>query len=350
MRLPKILPLFFLAVLLRTGGLGSAAQLDVLDIPGVTLRDNPLGDPPARHLAVYKPDAVTDDAPLPLVIYLPGWGGSSEESIDEGRTARFGTVVDRLAGTTPVRIAVVDGRSRYGGSQFLNSTATGRYADYVADEILTVLTARYASPKTGLTPILAGHSSGAYGALLLTIHHHEKFPAVVALSPDSDFATTHRPFLEQASSMSAGGHACPTPTRPWLQAQSAHLPADGIAGMAMGLSANYTPIAGQPGHFDWLYDEKGQWRPEVWQRWLDNDPFVIVWDHADAFAAAQRVYLNGAEQDEWGANIGARKIFEVLKSRPSPVTFYESPGLHADNLPDRLIRGLTWCWEEPVRP
>jgi pimeloyl-ACP methyl ester carboxylesterase len=333
--------LFFAAVLLLGAGRLSAAQLDVLDIPGVTLRDNPLGDPPARHLAVYKPDEVKDDAPLPLVIYLPGWGGSSEDAIAAGRTAWFGTVVDQLAGTTPVRIAVVDGRSRYGGSQFLNSTATGRYADYVADEILAALTARYASPKTGLTPILAGHSSGAYGALLLTINRHEKFPAVVALSPDSDFATTHKPIVEDAGVRAV--------TRAELDAamappQNAHLPANELAGLVMGLSANYTPIAGQPGHFEWLYDEKGQWRPEVWQRWLDQDPFVIVRGHADAFAPTQRIFLNGAEHDEWGANIGARKIYEILKSRPAPVTFYESPGLHGDNLPDRLARGLTWVF------
>ena len=56
-----------------------AAQLDVMDIPGATLKDNPLGDPPARHLAVFKPDNVKDDAPLPLVVYLPGWGSSSDK-------------------------------------------------------------------------------------------------------------------------------------------------------------------------------------------------------------------------------------------------------------------------------
>ena len=46
-------------------------------------------------------------------------------------------------------LAVVDGRSRFGGSQFLNSTATGRYADYVAEEIVPALRARYAVVKGG---------------------------------------------------------------------------------------------------------------------------------------------------------------------------------------------------------
>jgi pimeloyl-ACP methyl ester carboxylesterase len=319
-----------------------AAELDVLDIPGVTLKGNPLGDAPARRVAVFKPDHFKDDQPATLVVYLPGWGGSSEDAIAQGRGAWFSGVVDQIAPTHPLRIAVVDGRSRYGGSQFLNSTATGRYADYVAEEVLAALTARYTGSKTGPNPIIAGHSSGGYGALLLAIHRHEVFPAVVALSPDSDFATTHKPFTEQPSVRAI------TPAD--LDAAMAplgrfRLPTDGLARMMMGLSANYTPTTGQPGRFDWFYDKDGKWLPEVWQRWLDQDPYVIVRDRADAFAPRQRVYLNGAEHDEFGANIGARKIYEILKKRPSPTTFYESPGAHGENLPDRMVCGLKWVFQ-----
>ena len=113
----------------------------------------------------------------------------------------------------------------------------------------------------------------------------------------------------------------------------------------MGLSANYAPTAGTSGHFEWLYDEHGKWRPEIWQRWRDLDPLVIVHRHEDAFAPSQRIYLDGAEHDEYGANIGARKFFIELKSRSSAVQFYESPGLHADHLPERLARGLVWVLE-----
>jgi enterochelin esterase family protein len=339
-RLPK-LALASLTALLSSLGTLLAAQLDVLEIPGVTLRDNPLGDPPARHVALFKPDTLKDNQPATLVIYLPGWGGSSEGPIAEGRTSWFGGVVDHFATTTPVRIAVVDGRSRYGGSQFLNSTATGRYADYVAEEILPALTAKYTSAKTSPNPIIAGHSSGGYGAMLLAIHRQDTFPAVVALSPDSDFATTHKPFTEQPAARAVTPADLDTAMGP---PDSYRLPTDGLVRLLMGLSANYTPTAGQPGRFDWLYDKDGKWRPEVWQRWLDQDPYVIVRDHPDAFAPTQRVYLNGAQHDEYGANIGAGKIYAILKTRPSPSTFYESPGGHGENLPDRLVRGLTWVF------
>jgi len=315
-----------------------AAQLDVLDIPGVTLRDNPLGDPAARRLAVFVPDGSNKDTPLPVVIYLPGWGGSSEDAIVQGRGAWHGRVVDDMARRgQPVRLAVVDGRSRYGGSQFLNSTATGRYADYVAEEIAPALDARY---TLGQAPrIISGHSSGAYGAVLLTMKHHDLFAAVVALSPDSDFEITHQPIVQQPAVRAITRADLDTATA----AKNPRLPGDGLAQLVLGLCANYAPIAGQPRRFEWLYDDRGQWRAEAWQRWLDLDPLTLVRKNADAFAPTQRIYLDGAEHDEFGANIGARKIHEVLRTRKSPVTFYESPGHHSDRLPERLVRGLAWA-------
>lgn len=335
----KIPALSLLLIALLAGPL-HAARLEVLEIPGVTLRDNPLGDRPARRLAVFTPNDAKNDAPLPMVIYLPGWGGSSEDAIAQGRGAWYGRVVDEMATRKlPVRLAVVDGRSRYGGSQFLNSTATGRYADYVSEEIAPTLDARYATSSGGR--FLSGHSSGAYGALVLAMNRQAQFASVIALSPDSDFEVTHKPLVQQPGVR--------TVTRADLDAAMApsgksRMPGDGLAQLIMGLCANYAPITGQPRQFEWLYDDRGQWRPEAWQRWLDLDPLTLVRKNAGAFAPAQRIYLDGAEHDEFGANIGARKIHEVLRSRKSPVTFYESPGHHSDRLIERLVRGLSWVF------
>ena len=338
--LPRICPLLAAVLLFAPADL-SAAQLEVLEVRGVKLKSNPLGDPAARRVAVFVPDGMKNNTPLPLVIYLPGWGGSSEDMIAQGRGSWLGRVVDHFASAgLALRIAVVDGRSRYGGSQFLNSAATGDYADYVADEATPAVEARYPVAKEAAFPrIIAGHSSGGYGALMLAMSRHAQFAAVVALSPDSDFEVTHKPIVTQPSvrAVTAGE----------LEAamaigEKARQPSDGLARMVMGLCANYAPTAGKPGRFEWLYDARGGWRAEAWQRWLDVDPLHVVRKRADAFAPAQRIYLDGAEHDEFGANIGARKIHEVLRERKSPVTFYESPGHHSDRMPERLVRGLAW--------
>ena len=318
-----------------------AAQLEVLEVRSEKLKSNPLGDPAVRRVAVFVPDATNKDTPLPLVIYLPGWGGSSEDAIAQGRAGWLGRAVDQLASAgLSVRIAVVDGRSRYGGSQFLNSAATGDYADYIAEEVVPAVEARYTlANDTKFPRLIAGHSSGGYGALMLAMSRQKLFTAVVALSPDSDFEVTHKPLVSQPSVRAITRAELDAAMAP---AEKSRMPANGLARMVVGLCANYAPIAGSPGRFEWLYDESGVWRAEAWQRWLDLDPLQVVRKRADAFAPAQRVYLDGAEHDEFGANIGARKIWEVLRERKSPVTFYESPGHHNDHLAERLVRGLGW--------
>ena len=332
---PVRITAFLFTILLSLAPGVRAAQLEVLSITSAKLRGNPLGDPVTRRIALFRPDAVKDDAASRLVVYLPGWGSSSEDAIAAGKGAWFGAVVDALAAKgMNFRIAVVDGRSRYGGSQFLNSSATGDYADFVADEIVPMLC------KRGETScVIAGHSSGAYGALMLAISHHEKFPAVVALSPDSDFETTHKPLAEDPSVRAV--------TRAQLDAAMApEKPAHIAASLLMGLCANYAPTAGKPGRFEWLYDDRGQWRADTWARWIALDPLTVVRKNPDAFAKTQRVYLDGAEHDEFGANIGARKIHEVIREKVPRSTFYESPSHHADRLAERLVRGLAWVFEK----
>lgn len=315
------------------------AQVDVLTIESKTLQGNPLGDPARRRVAVVAPDGFEKTKPLPLILYLPGWGGSSEDTIGQPNGGWLGDAVDALAAKAhPVRIAVIDARSRFGGSQYLNSTATGNYADFVAEEVLDLVKAQYAAAAP---LIVAGHSSGGYGALMLAMQRQKSFGAVVALSPDSDFETTHKP-LAQAEEVRAV-----TPA----QLASAMAPAavaqtvPELAGLIMGLCANYAPLAGEPGKFEWLYSAAGEWRPTVWARWIACDPLTVVQERRDAFAPEQRIYLDGAELDEFGANIGARKISVILRERGAKVEFQQPAGHHGENLPERLARGVRWVLE-----
>ncbi len=321
-----------------------AARLDTLEIPGPTLRDNPLGDRALRRVAVFAPEKPAATTDLPLVIYLPGWGGSSEEALATGPSAWFAGVVDRLtAAGAPLRLAVVDCRSRYGGSQYLNSSATGQYEDYVCEEICRALTSKYPIPHgVPISCVIAGHSSGGYGALILAMRHQAQFQGVVALSPDSDFETTHRPLVEDVAVRNVTSEAVHEACGPPGQFK---LPTEWLARLIMGLSANYTPSSGSPGAFDWIYDAKAAWQPKVWDRWLALDPLRIAEADPSAFADSQHIYLDGASRDEYRANIGARKIYDVLNRRHKIVQFDEPEGSHSDHLPDRLSRGLAWVFQ-----
>lgn len=335
--------LIFLYGLLTLQLPSRAAQMQIMQWESAVLKDNPLHDPALRSIAIFQPAQASSGKRLPVVYYLPGYGSSPDGFISESNVWIHFT--QRLADeVTPLVLVVVDGRTRWGGSQYLNSTAQGNYEDYVCDEVVRVVEARFPIETNGVRRIIAGHSSGGFGALRLGIARKKFFDAVVALSPDSDFPVSHLCRVQMAGVSNA-------PTTEINQLASGELPQpkNGDLTYAVGLSAAYAPRGKlYPGQFDWIYDSNGVFREGIWQRWLNNDPLTIVRQEPQAFSSSQAVYLDGAAHDEFVANIGARKIYEALTRHSLHSAFYEPPGHHSDHLQDRLQRGLAWVFDKPL--
>ena len=308
------------------------------------LEANPLRDPATRSVAVFIPAQATNGARLPVVYYLPGFGNSSARFISN--SAPWLRWVQKMSDdSAPVLLVVVDGRNRWGGSQYLNSPAQGNYADYICDEVLAQVEAKHPAPTNGVRRIIAGHSSGGFGALRLGMMRPELFDAVLALSPDSDFPLSHLP-----PAKARGVAKFPLADVEKQMKGEAPVPKDGELNYHLALSAAYAPRRdSKSGEFDWLYDAQGQFREEVWQRWMDNDPLTLVKKNPSAFGTNQLLYLEGAAQDEYSANIGARKINEALSQHPGRHVFYEPPGRHSDHVLERLQRGLNWAFEKPLQ-
>lgn len=322
-----------------------SARLEVIEISGTCLQDNPLQDPMKRRLAAFFPAQYESGQEIPVVYYLNGYGCSSENLIRSSKV--WLDLVQRASdAVTPFILVAVDARTRWGCSQYLDSPAQGNYATYICDEILPEFEQSHHLNLKASERLIAGHSSGGFGALRIAMMRKSVFGAVIALSPDSDFPTTHLPPI-QASRMKDTTPAevdqmIATPISSWPEKWASEM-------MFVGLSAAYAPAGPEhPGKFEWLYDSKGKFQPNVWQRWLENDPLTIVREHEDAFAPEQRIYLDGAALDEWGANIGAHKIYDVLSARHAQCAFYEPPGHHGEHQQDRLQRGLAWVFNKPM--
>jgi S-formylglutathione hydrolase FrmB len=293
---------------------------------------------------VFSPSQATNGQRLPIIYYLPGFGNSAAEFIKNPMSWLKCTqnIADQIA---PMILVVVDGHTRWGGSQYLNSSAQGNYADYICNEITTTVERLHPVPTNGIRRIIAGHSSGGFGALRLGMMRQELFDGVIALSPDSDFPVSHLPLVKSAVITNvplaeieriAHGQVAPSD--------------DGDLTYVLALSAAYAPRAFfHRGQFQWIYDAQGNFRPEVWQRWLDNDPLTIIRRKGgQAFCEKQSIYLDGAAQDEFMANIGAQKMFACLRKYQERCAFYEPPGHHSDHLQQRLQRGLAWVFGQPL--
>jgi hypothetical protein len=127
-------------------------------------------------------------------------------------------------------------------------------------------------------------------------------------------------------------------------------PGSNLVQIMLGLSAAYAPKGpNEPGQFHWLYDAQGNWLEEVWQNWLEEDPVVIARRSPHVFNPYHKIYLDGAERDEFGAQKGARVLKDLIKPY-TKVHFFESPDGHADYIEERLERGLEWVFERQLRP
>src|SRR3954449_12393263 len=182
-----------------------AGALDRLVVESELLAGNPLGDPARRPLYVYRPPGVERDASagVPAVYVIQGYTGQLDMWLN--RSPFEPTIVERLdamfaAGDCPDAIVVfVDAWTRYGGSQFLNSTATGPYLDFLCDEVVPFVDARYPTLTGAEHRGLAGKSSGGYGAMVVPMLRPDVFGALASHAGDALFEVCYLPFFPRVA-------------------------------------------------------------------------------------------------------------------------------------------------------
>jgi enterochelin esterase-like enzyme len=122
-------------------------RLDELVVESELLAGNALGDSARRPHYVYRSPGAGAAGPVPSVYVIQGFTGQVD--MWKGRSTFEPTMIERLdamfaQGGCPEAIVVfVDAWTSRGGSQFLNSSATGPYLDYLCDEIVPFVDERY---------------------------------------------------------------------------------------------------------------------------------------------------------------------------------------------------------------
>ena len=122
--------------------------LRILNHSSELLRGNACGDPHERELWVYLPPGYEQSsaARYPVLWCLTGFTGTGSMAVTGNRWAPgLAQRLDRLigAGCPPVIVAFPDCFTRWGGSQYLNSSALGPYEDYLCDELVPLVDAEF---------------------------------------------------------------------------------------------------------------------------------------------------------------------------------------------------------------
>jgi S-formylglutathione hydrolase FrmB len=212
---------------------------------------------------------------------------------------------------------MVDCWTSYGGSQFLDSTGTGRYQSYLCDEIVPFVDERYPTAAGRDHRGITGKSSGGYGAMIVPMMRPDVFGALASHAGDALFdvsmppsiAAAHRTLRDDFDSSYERFFESLPGFDPFVFAKHA-APLE-----IYGYSAAYSPDPAQPGKALVPFDlETGRLVPDVWEQWLAHDPVRMAAGHADALRSMRRIYLDAGKADEYYLDIGARAFAGELEA------------------------------------
>jgi S-formylglutathione hydrolase FrmB len=287
------------------------------------LKNNPLGDPFVRDLCVYLPPDYDDAAKkhYPSVYVLTGFTGRGRMLLnDHAFQPNFAERMDKLIGEGKIKpmIAVLpDCFTRYGGAQYINSTATGRYEDYLTGEIVGFVDEIFKTVNDKDARAVMGKSSGGYGALVMAMRHADKFGLVCSTSGDCYFEYSYLPGFAEAYRAIKGE---PRKIIEKFWDETARKGKDDFAALnTIGMSACYSPNPNSPFGFDLPFDlETGEILPAVWERWRAHDPVFMVEKYAENLKSLKLLFVDAGTRDEFGLDLGARILSRRLKENGVP--------------------------------
>ncbi len=276
------------------------------------LKENPLGDKYIRDLCVYLPPGYEESGEnYPAVYCLTGFTGRGKMLLnDNAFTPNLAQRMDRLiaSGTIKPMVAVMpDCFTYYGGSQYINSTATGNYEDYLTQEIVTFVDENFRTvPDKGARAVM-GKSSGGYGALITGMRHAEIFGLVSSISGDAYFEYCYPTDFAKAFRIIKGD---PEAFMREFWSREKQGKDDHSALNTIGMSACYSPNGTD---FDLPFDlQSGEIRQDIWAKWLEHDPVRIVEKHVENLKSLDLLFIDAGTRDEFGLDVGAKILSKKL--------------------------------------
>lgn len=176
-----VLLLLFLTVPGWAHPVGSIKQVS---IHSTALAGNLVGDSADQTFAVYLPPSYqTSSKRYPVIFLLHGLGDTNDAWLHHFNVP---AMLDDLIARHAIKEMIVvmpNARNRLMGSFYANSPVTGRWEDFIAEEVVARVDHDFRTLATAQSRAVAGHSMGGFGAIRLAMHRPDVFSVVYAMSP-----------------------------------------------------------------------------------------------------------------------------------------------------------------------
>lgn len=289
-------------------------------IESAALQGNPLGDPATRPVVVYLPPGYDPQASrrYPAIYVLHGYTGDAAALISarpwETNVLQWADRLIRENRMPPALLVLVDGFTRLGGSQYLDSIHNGAYATYVVRDVVGHVERAYRSFDTEGGRAVVGKSSGGFGAMHLALEHPGVFAAFASHSGDSyfryahppAFATVHR--LLEAHDFDIGAYV------EAFERKHKRSMGEYTAMEMLAYAAAYSPRSAIAFDLDLPFDRAtGELRDDVFARWLAYDPAERIPTHRAQLARLRLRYLDCGRRDEYNLDVGSRVVAQRIR-------------------------------------
>ncbi|HUY96324.1 MAG TPA: alpha/beta hydrolase-fold protein [Verrucomicrobiae bacterium] len=302
-------------------GVPLRGALDQVVVESVALAPNRLRDPSRRPLLVYTPPgyAVEPERRYASLYVLQGMTGQVD--MWRNRTALRPTMIERVdqlfsdPGVPPCLVVFVDCWTSLGGSQFLDSPATGQYHTYLCDEVVALVDSRYRTLAHPDHRGITGHSSGGYGAMVSSLLRPDLFGGVATHAGDACFELCYLPEFPHVVRALRTEHdgSYQRFFQDFRARPAFSRPTDGVLLNAWCMAACYS--ADLDGTVRLPFDlATGRLDEEVWGRWLAWDPVRLVARRAEAAAGLRAVYIDAGTRDEYFLDCGAQAYRDALRA------------------------------------
>jgi len=352
----------------RKSSAGKTGTVRVLEFDSRVLADNRLGDPHRRKLPVWLPPGYDDGTVrgksggrgrrFPVLFDLVGFTGSGpahlnwkpfDENVPE-RAARL--IAERRMGAAI--IVFPDCFTSMGGNQYINSSAIGRYADYLTRELIPFVDREFRTLASRDHRGCFGKSSGGYGAIIHGMRYARYWGAIADHSGDSlfdlcyltDWPRTlneldrHRRPPRRAGRIDVlrdergaadgrdDGRIKRFLEHLWSHEKLSDAEVHTLMNLAM--AASYDPDPAAPLGFRVPFNlETGELLPARWRRWLQHDPVHLVGRFGDALRSLRGIYIDCGWRDQYHLHYGARLLSKRLAQHGITHTYEEFDDNHS---------------------
>ena len=299
------------------------------------LEGNPWQDPVDREVALYLPHGYAEAGSPWIALWdlaaftNSGLGHLNWRNQGENLPARLDRLIGE-GGMEPVVVVIPDCYTSLGGNQYVNSAGLGRYADYLVEELVPFLGARFNLVAGREGRGLFGKSSGGYGALYHAMHYPEIWGAAASHAADMGFDLLFRAEFPTVCSVLAEYDGDPEAFLRTFWRRNRPSGPDYTTLMILAMAASYDPDPVAPTRIRLPFDLRTcELDSERWSRWLRYDPLTLVDQRDPALRSLHALHIDVGRFDQYHIQYGARRFVDKLRQRGIAHRFEEFDGTHS---------------------